>query len=732
MGRRGPNRSEEDVAAPTAQPPPQPQLPWGMEKTEMQPSSLTSLTDDKLARFVLGQQKKTKFQKEREDREAKKRQADEEAAKIYATQLKATASRQLKAEMCTDSREIKQKDAEQREQEMKERGPAPISMEGVCMAKGSFDNGDPETTNLYVGNLAPTVTEEVLQAEFGRYGEVYSVKIMWPRSEEERARRRNCGFVSFYERRDADDARINLDNKELEGQPMIVGWGKAVKIQPRARAPGLLLPPTAPVPSVTTTPTVSTPNADLTGKPTITIEIPTDQEARRRVDNLAHYVAADGLQFENAVRMREANNKAYSFFFEPQSALALYYRWRVYSFAMGDDEHTWRENPFQMTLEGPVWLPPKMPPQSPRDRSRRSSGPSGYGQGYVEKDEKLLTGQQIARARDMERGRERNRLSNEDYDKFKQLLEELTLERESVKKTMGFALDNSEAAVDLANIILESFKNSTSSGVTLIGLLYVTSDVLHNSSAAVKNASLFRTTFQECLPEIMDTLRIAHKNIAGRMSANAMKEKVMNVLTAWESWSLFPPAVLVGLHATFLRKVEENEYIATRRLNFEGIGESDLERLRKTCRQSGIMATGDAKWLAARLQWLKEFTSPTALTAPSVQPSTNSNVKETAVRKNDTNDAAAEAINEVGKENGSVDNLDGEPIDEDLDGDPIDREPIVKESDDIDGEPMDDEALDGEPLDGGTAEDDLDGEPLDGEDLDGAPMDEEDLDGELI
>ena len=38
---------------------------------------------------------------------------------------------------------------------------------------------------------------------------------MWPRSEEERARKRNCGFVSFYERRDADDARVNLDNKEV-------------------------------------------------------------------------------------------------------------------------------------------------------------------------------------------------------------------------------------------------------------------------------------------------------------------------------------------------------------------------------------------------------------------------------------------------------------------------------------------------------------------------------------
>ncbi|KAI9895215.1 hypothetical protein PsorP6_018903 [Peronosclerospora sorghi] len=64
-----------------------------------------------------------------------------------------------------------------------------------------------------------------LQAEFGKYGE-----IMWSRSEEERARKRNCGFVSFYVRRNADDARINLDNKELDDKSMVVVWGKAVKI----------------------------------------------------------------------------------------------------------------------------------------------------------------------------------------------------------------------------------------------------------------------------------------------------------------------------------------------------------------------------------------------------------------------------------------------------------------------------------------------------------------------
>jgi RNA recognition motif. (a.k.a. RRM, RBD, or RNP domain) len=48
-----------------------------------------------------------------------------------------------------------------------------------------------------VGNLAPDVDEEVLKREFGRFGPVASVKIMWPRDEEQRRRARNSGFVAF-------------------------------------------------------------------------------------------------------------------------------------------------------------------------------------------------------------------------------------------------------------------------------------------------------------------------------------------------------------------------------------------------------------------------------------------------------------------------------------------------------------------------------------------------------
>lgn len=43
---------------------------------------------------------------------------------------------------------------------------------------------------------------------FGRYGEITSVKIMWPRTEDERGRGRNTGFVSFHKRRDADRALV--------------------------------------------------------------------------------------------------------------------------------------------------------------------------------------------------------------------------------------------------------------------------------------------------------------------------------------------------------------------------------------------------------------------------------------------------------------------------------------------------------------------------------------------
>jgi RNA recognition motif-containing protein len=64
------------------------------------------------------------------------------------------------------------------------------------------------TTNIFVSGLAPTVTEDTIRDVFGKFGAIESVKVMWPRSEEERQRRRNCGFVNYFNRQDAEDAMV--------------------------------------------------------------------------------------------------------------------------------------------------------------------------------------------------------------------------------------------------------------------------------------------------------------------------------------------------------------------------------------------------------------------------------------------------------------------------------------------------------------------------------------------
>jgi hypothetical protein len=38
---------------------------------------------------------------------------------------------------------------------------------------------------------------QVLKREFVRFGDIASVKIMWPRDDLQRMRARNCGFVAF-------------------------------------------------------------------------------------------------------------------------------------------------------------------------------------------------------------------------------------------------------------------------------------------------------------------------------------------------------------------------------------------------------------------------------------------------------------------------------------------------------------------------------------------------------
>ncbi|MFT7814578.1 hypothetical protein Z043-122684 [Arapaima gigas] len=95
------------------------------------------------------------------------------------------------------------------------------------------DPSMPNTTNLYIGCISPKMNEEMLCKEFGKYGPLASVKIMWPRTDDERTRLTNRGFVAFMTRKDAERALAALDGELVMGFEMKLGWGKAVRIPPQ-------------------------------------------------------------------------------------------------------------------------------------------------------------------------------------------------------------------------------------------------------------------------------------------------------------------------------------------------------------------------------------------------------------------------------------------------------------------------------------------------------------------
>jgi polyadenylate-binding protein len=72
--------------------------------------------------------------------------------------------------------------------------------------------------NLYVRNLDESITEELLQAEFEKYGKVVSVRI----PQDDKGRSKLYGYVCFENQQDAAEAESNMNNQTLAGKPIAV------------------------------------------------------------------------------------------------------------------------------------------------------------------------------------------------------------------------------------------------------------------------------------------------------------------------------------------------------------------------------------------------------------------------------------------------------------------------------------------------------------------------------
>lgn len=637
---------------------PNTQLPWGLDKNKIAKGAKGQLTADKVKGFTIGAQTKSRFQKHKEELEARKKKEEEEAAKVFedfvASFEAEDAAKKPTGFVRGETRVGGKKSDEQagevykmvpknapaalpasapeppkpkpapalavaaaafavqptqkdslsvalgKKQKEKKRGidelmeefrnnqsagsaakrarpsmfdNAPSSARGPEEA-GSFDDGDPETTNLYVGNLHPQVSEDILMKEFGKHGPIASVKIMWPRTEEEKMRKRNCGFVNMMYRNDAERAKDALNMFELFGVDMRIGWGKAL---PKPAVP------------------IYVHDASIKGGMSrsgdhAVVKFPKDADQKALIDLTAEYIAKEGHEFERAIMERERGNKLFDFMFDPKSSDGVYYKWRVFTLTQSDTLLEWRTSPFLMFAGGMTWVPPE---EHAAPSERRSASPE----------------------RSSSR-RKRDTLSEEERDAFEMMLRKLSAERDLVGDAMVFAINRAEAAKEVVETLTESMTILETPIPSKIARLYLVSDILHNSSAAVAKASLYRSLFETSLEEIFQALGDKLASIDGRITAEGMKEKVLRVLRVWEVWSLYPQQFTTKLESLFLGK-------------------------------------------------------PVASL---------------------TSDRPAATSKDA--------NIDGAPIDDDVDGEALDGE-------EWDGEPLDGEDVDGEPMD------DLDGEPMD-------------------
>ncbi|KAJ7188035.1 hypothetical protein C8R46DRAFT_1053423 [Mycena filopes] len=555
---------------------------------------------------------------------------------------------------------------------------------------GSKDRGDPQTSNIFVANLPPHVTEQSLGIFFARCGPVGSVKIMWPRTDiaagpgpgadMTNSRRTKStglsGFVSFMKRKDAEQALRELDGFDWGGSILRVGWSKAVPVaqkpmytsglakpaesghrhsRSRSRSPArerhhghLYSSRRSPSPwsrgrsrsrSRSASPrrrsySRSRHHGD-SRSPSPRRNHIRDEEEEVVTDTFIRAVAAEikghGSKYEQNLRERERNNPKFAFLLRKDHRRHAFYRGLIES-----------------------ELP--MGPEFDDD---------GYNSVYSSDS-----------AEDSERERVRkNALGKLARKRFEAMLRALSGKRGEMARCMAFSLEHAEAAHEVAEIIVASLLVDGTPVPRKVARLHLICDILHNSAAAVPSAWKFRQEFQARLGVVFDHLANIYHSFPGRITAETFKKQITAVVDIWEDWIVFPP-----------------DFTTELRTRLEGMTAEEEQKSEEK----------------------EEFVRVDTIVAPSRFKTSTFQLATAPV---DPAPSDADLDGEV------IDDVDGEPVeDEDLDGAPmddVDGEPV----DDLDGVPMDD--VDGAPLeddlDGAPIQEDVDGEPLD-DDIDGAPM----------
>ncbi|KAK0485775.1 hypothetical protein IW261DRAFT_1452000 [Armillaria novae-zelandiae] len=670
------------------------------DNEEDEPSFPSKTVDDaKVTQYTSGKLKKSRREKEQEAAEAKKREEEANAAKAYAEFLDAfegedrkTHSTFVKAGTAAESgptyghsapsserkygrnkspsppnaappkpkgkramdsflEEIKREQAEREARYSRHahgHGRSVTALAAYDGQSGSKDRGDPQTSNVFVANLPPHVTEQSLGVFFARIGPVGSVKIMWPRTDatvgpgsDMTATRRTknsglSGFVSFMKRKDAEEALRELDGFDWGGSILRVGWSKAVPVAAkpmygnskerghgadfrdkpsrRSRSPSWnhsrsRSPPRRRSYSRTRRSRSRSPSARRrSDSPSYRGHI---EESETVTDTFIRAVVAEikgqGSDYERNLRQREKNNPKYAFL---------------------RSDH--RRHEYYLDLI----------------RDKREMSPEFIDDGY----NSIYS---TDSAEDSERERVRK-------SRFEAMLRALSGKRGEIARCMAFSLEHAEAAHEVADIIIASLLVDSTPVPRKVARLYLICDILHNSASSVPSAWKFRQEFQSRLGIVFDHLANIYHSFPGRITAETFKKQITTVLDIWDDWIVFPA-----------------EYTGELRSRLEGVAKS-------------ISVPSTNK-------------SETQDAGPSFSSKFKTNAEQDGEPMELDSDGAHGTDEDVDGE--PMDALDGEPIDD------VDGEPLVDNADKSPGTNVDDD-LDGVPLDDLDGMDDVDGVPL--------------------
>ncbi|RXK39027.1 hypothetical protein M231_03757 [Tremella mesenterica] len=557
---------------------------------------------------------------------------------------------------------------------------------------------------------------------FAKHGPIGTVKIMWPRGEEDRRGTRGLmGFVNFMKRRDAELALEANDQLDWGGTIIRVTWSKS--------APK----PSKPIYDITTgrikrspSPRIrSTRNKRRDSTSSSRSRSPKPKRRRSPSDSKGRSRKRSRSDSRGRTRRRSYSSSSYSSYSDsrsrsrsrsPPSKSDLYRdQWVAKidkdraEFVKGvarkiRDRGSGYAEDLRMKEKGNKkydFLSDNTLPEYHLYRSGLSSRyrfPTPPPDPFI--DDGIASVYSTDSAEESEKERTaKGHLGKLARKRFEALLRVMSGKRAEIARAMEFALVRAEAADEVAEMVCESLKLGGTPVPRKMARLHLVSDILHNSASPLPNVWKYRLAFESRLSPVFAHLCTVTQSLdaySGRISAEVFRNQVLAVLDIWDRWMLFNQGVNDTLRDLLLGKTSLSSLTSQDTISKSGSTMGSSEPKKSEGEMKGFKSGG-----------FKSSFKP-------IGSVVSVSITDTAVQM------------------GEVEDVDGEPMDgEDVDGEPMNEE-------DVDGEPMNEEDVDGEPMN----EEDVDGEPLNEEDVDGEAMngsnylrrydlkEEEDVDGE--